>query len=489
MTVSLISYIRNNKSKMIKNRIHAFNNDDVLGNFDTVDLVNLLKSGKISSKEVIEATIKRAEKVNPTLKAISYKNFTNALQDVNKKSDGHFNGIPLFIKDMTNVIGIPTNYGSEAFKGAKPSKIDDPIIKKIKSMGFINMGMSTMPEMGFTCSTEFPNLQNTVNPWNPEYSAGGSSGGAVALVAAGVVTIAHSADGGGSTRIPASCNGLVGLKPTRGRLLKSKAFEIQPVEIAIDGVETRSVRDTAHFYFEAEKYYHNKKLQKIGLVTEPTKRKLNIGFVDGPAHGKPLDTATKNALDQTVVLLQDLGHQLIPVKFPITEQMSDDFKMIWAANAYFVQNFGKLMFPAPFEPKNLSKLTNGLTKLYSKRILESPFIIYRLNKSYHEYQQFLKTNNIDILLTPTVAHLTPKIGHFDMNLDFDTLFERMVDWTSFTPYANANGSPSISLPIGHDEEKDLPIGMQFAANHGEEKLLFELSYQIEEAKPWKRIYG
>ena len=115
---------------MSKNSIHAFNYD-VLGHFDTVDLVKLLKSGKISTKEVIEATIKRAEKVNPTLQAISYKNFTNALQDVNKKSDEYFNGIPLFIKDMTNVIGIPTNYGSEAFKGAKPSKIDDPIIKKI----------------------------------------------------------------------------------------------------------------------------------------------------------------------------------------------------------------------------------------------------------------------------------------------------------------------------------------------------------------------
>lgn len=475
---------------MIKNRIYAFNNDDALGHLDTIGIVNLLKSGKISAKEIIEASINRAEKINPQIKAIAFENYSRALQDVNKKSDGYFSGIPLFFKDMTNVKGNPVTFGSDAFKGAKPSKIDDKITQQIQSMGFINMGMSTMPEMGFTCSTEFPNIQqNTANPWNPEYSAGGSSGGSAALVAAGVVSIAHSADGGGSTRIPASCCGLVGLKPTRGRLLKSKAFEIQPVEIAIDGVETRSVRDTAYFYYEAEKYYHNKKLPPIGLVTEPTKRKLNIGFVERPANGKSLDEATRKALNQTVTLLQDLGHQLIPVTFPVTEQMTDDFKMLWASNAFFLQHFGKLMFPAPFEPKNFSKLTYGLSKLYSKRILETPFIIHRLKKSYEEYKQFLLNHKIDILLTPTVAHLTPKLGYFDMNLDFETLFERIEKWACFTPYANANGSPSINLPMGHDEEKDLPIGMQFAANHGEEKLLFELSYQIEEAKPWKKIYG
>lgn len=475
---------------MIKNRIHAFNNDDALGHLDTIGIVNLLKSGQVSAKEIIEASINRAEKINPHIKAIAFENYSRAIQEVSKKSDGYFGGIPLFFKDMTNVKGNPVTFGSEAFKGAKPSKIDDTITQQILSMGFINMGMSTMPEMGFICSTEFPNIQqNTANPWNPEYTAGGSSGGAAALVAAGVVSIAHSADGGGSTRIPASCCGLVGLKPTRGRLLKSKVFEVQPVEIAIDGVETRSVRDTAYFYYEAEKYYHNKKLTKIGLVSEPTKRKLNIGYVERPTNGKSLDTATNKALNETVSLLQDLGHQLIPVKFPVTEQMVDDFKIFWAFNAYFVQHLGKLMFPAPFEPKNLSKLTNGLTKLYSKRILETPFIIHRLKKSYDEYLQFLLKNKIDILLTPTVAHLTPKLGYFDMNLDFETLFERMGDWVCFTPYANTNGSPSISLPIGHDEEKDLPIGMQFAANHGEEKLLFELSYQIEAAQPWRRIYG
>ena len=229
-----------------KNRVHGFA-DDVLADLDGVAIAGLIKSKQVSSAEVVAASVARAKKVDPTLRAVVTDLYDSGLTTANTPpSTGYFAGVPTFFKDMTLVKGVKTYFGSEAFANTKPATKTDPIAQQILAQGFINLGTSAMPEFGFTCSTEFPSLNDTRNPWNIGHSAGGSSGGAAALVAAGVVPIAHSADGGGSTRIPAACCGLVGLKPSRGRLLRSSIFNTQVVDIAIDGVITRSVRETAH---------------------------------------------------------------------------------------------------------------------------------------------------------------------------------------------------------------------------------------------------
>ena len=469
-----------------KKRIHSFS-DDVLGERDAVEIARLLKSGELNTTEVIEATIKRANQVNPDINAVVYENYEKALESSKKDLNGFFAGVPIYFKDMTTIKGIPTTYGSEAFEGAKPAKKNDAMAKKILSMGFVTMGTSSMPEFGFSCSTEFPNLKNTLNPWHTAYTAGGSSGGAAALVSSGVLPMSHSADGGGSTRIPAACCGLVGLKPSRGRILLSKSMETQLLHIAIDGVLSRSVRDTAHFYHEAENYYYNKKLPKIGLITGPPKKKLNIGYSSLTPTGEPIDTANQLGFNQTIKRLEDLKHNVKPVNFPIDKQLVEDFKLLWASNGFGVKQFGKFMLPGPYNRDKLTKLTNGLSSYFAKRILQTPSMLYRLRKSHSEYEQFLNDNNIDVLLTPTLSHMTPKLGFLDINLDFETIFSRMASWACFTPFSNANGCPSISLPICHDEENDLPIGMLFWANHGQEKVLLELAYQFEEAYPWKKI--
>jgi len=216
----------------LNKKIHAFSND-LLGSLDAVALADLIKKKEVSSEEVIKTTIERANKVNPQLNAIVTKSYEQALSNSKNITDGFFDGVPMFFKDLTQIKGLPTRYGSEALQNVAPSKITDPIAKKILSMGFVNMGTTTLPEFGLACATEFPNAPATRNPWNLDYSAGGSSGGAAALVAAGVLPMAHSADGGGSTRIPAACCGAVGLKPTRGRLLLSKIFQNQLVEVAL----------------------------------------------------------------------------------------------------------------------------------------------------------------------------------------------------------------------------------------------------------------
>ena len=473
---------------MTKNtkRTHAFS-DDVLSDLDGVGIAELIKTKQVQPKEVIAATIARAKKVEPQINAIVTDCYNEALNTANTHSKGFFAGVPTFIKDLTLVKGLPTRFGSEAFANIAPSTKSDKIVKQIFDQGFVHLGNSTMPEFGFTCSTEFPNTEDTCNPWNTKHTAGGSSGGSAALVAAGVVPIAHAADGGGSTRIPASCCGLVGLKPSRGRLLKSSCFNVQAVEIAIDGIVSRSVRDHAHFYAEAEKYYKNPKLETIGLVAGPSKKTYKIGYTDEGADGQKSDEMTKAMLEETAVLLESMGHTVKFVELNVGDQFKRDFILLWSLSAFSCHRFGKLMFGSDFNPSKLTKLSLGLSNHCKKNILKLPATIYRLRQCYHDYQRKFEALDLDVLLTPTLSHAPPELGYLGMNLDFDTMFPRVANWAYTTPYCSASGGPSLSLPLGHDQSKDLPIGMLFSANHGQEKLLFDLAYQIEEAQPWRRI--
>ena len=469
-------------------KIHSYTND-ALGNSDATALAQRIKNKELKPSEVVAAAIERAQKVNPEINAIVTDCFEKALTKADQHADGFFGGVPIFFKDLARVEGLPNYHGTPALAGAKPATSNDPITKQILAQGFVNLGMSTMPELGITCSTEFADAPPTCNPWNPEYSVGGSSGGSAALVAAGVVPLAHSADGGGSTRIPAACCGLVGLKPTRGRILLSKIFSQQIVEIAIDGVITRTVRDTAHFYGEAEKYYHNPKLPRMGTVTNPLNRKLTIGFTGKAAQGNGADAQMTAHMHEAIKILEDLGHTVKEVELPITDELMEDFKYLWGMSAYFIKKFGKSIIQAPYDPTKLSKLTHGLAKFYAKNMLKTPFFVHRLRRTNRLHDQFFKSNKIDILLTPTLTHATPKHGYIDMSADFETVFSRMEKWACITPFCNATGAPSLSLPLIHNKELDLPVGMLFSANHGEDGLLLELAYQLEEAVGWKGING
>jgi amidase len=467
-------------------RVHSFT-DDVLSDLDGVALAELIKRKEITSQEAVAASIARAQKVNPSLNAVVTDHYERGLDASKQPNEGFFSGVPIFFKDLTFFEGEKTYFGTEALANAKVSKVTDDIAKQILAQGFVHLGTSSMPEFGLGCTTEFPTMNATPNPWNIGHSVGGSSGGAGALVAAGVVPIAHSADGGGSTRIPASCCGLVGLKATRGRLLRSGLFKSQVVDVAIDGVITRTVRDTAHFYAEAEKYYKNPKVKPMGLVTGPSNQKFRIGYTADSVQGRGADATTKGVINDTIALLQSMGHEVKLIDLSSQERFPDDFINLWGMSAFYVKHFGKLMFGSHFDPKMLTKVTHGLAKHHLRNIFSTPFFVYRLRRSQHEYKKLMADNNIDIILTPTLAHAPPQLGYLGMDLEYDEMFPRMADWACFTPYANATGAPSISLPLGHDMVNDLPIGMMFGANHGEDALLLDLAFQLEEAQPWRKI--
>jgi amidase len=257
-------------------RIHAFG-DDALGDLDAVGLVEALQSGRVSVPELVDAAIARTEAVNPTLNGLAYAAFDRARTRASalRRYGGYFDGVPTFVKDNVAVGDMPTMNGTDAWD-PHPASIDGNFARAYLATGLVPLGKTRLSEFGFSASAEHPRLGPVRNPWNPDYTAGASSSGSGAFVAAGVVPIAHANDGGGSIRIPASCNGLVGLKPSRGRLPLDKEMRQMPLRIVANGVVTRSARDTAAFYREMERVSRNPKLRAIGDVTHPGKQRLRI---------------------------------------------------------------------------------------------------------------------------------------------------------------------------------------------------------------------
>lgn len=463
--------------------VHAF--DDEIGRLDAVATAEAVRAGQLHPREVTESAIARVLALDPTLRGVAAPDYDRALAASSGKATGPFAGVPTFIKDMIDVAGLPTRQGTQALENAAPAKKTEPLAAQMFDMGMVCLGKTTLPEFGFTPSTEFPHDEPTRNPWNLGHSAGGSSGGAAALVAAGAVPIAHAADGGGSIRIPAACCGLVGLKPSRNRLLQPVGTRRMPVQVVCDGVVTRSVRDTALYFAEAEKRFRNPKLEPVGHITEPLARSLRIGAVIDTPSGIAVDAVTRRTFEEAVALLEDLGHRVEPMAPPVTAQMGDDFIHYYGLLAFSVSRAGKVLFGADFDKAKLTDLTHGLAAQFVKDIVRTPGAILRLRRSTHEYAKVFE--RYDLVLSPTVGQVTPPIGRLCMSLPFDVLFPRVIEWCGYTPLANATGAPSISLPLGFDAERNLPVGMLFGAAMGKESLLLKLALQLEQARPWRSL--
>ncbi len=469
---------------MARRSIHAFS-DDALGTYDAVELAAAIRQRRVDPAEVIAAAIARARRVEPSLRAIAAECFDRPIVPPNDLTDAPFAGVPTFIKDGADVAGLPTRHGSNALGQVGPADTTQPVAEMLLRLGMVCLGKSTLPEFGLTASTEFPDGSATRNPWNLDHSAGGSSGGAAALVAAGVVPIAHAGDGGGSIRIPAAACGLVGLKPSRKRLPPSSKGKLLPVKILTDGVITRSVRDTATWYAEVEKRYVAPGLPPIGHVERPLARRLRIAAtLDTPGKGE-VDAATRREFEATVHLLGELGHTVEPAAIPLDGQFVEDFTHYWALLAYALAHHGKRLVHPTFDASRLTDLTHGLARRFRRRLATTPGVVWRLRSSAAASARYFA--KYDVLLTPTVCHLPPPIGHLSTALPFEELFPRVERWVGFSAWANATGTPSISLPLGFDPAHHLPVGMMFGAADGQERVLLELALQLEEARPWRHL--
>jgi len=466
-------------------RCHAFG-DDALGDLDAVGLVDALRSGAVSAAELVDAAIARTEAVNPALNGLAFEAYDRARTRASaaRPFGGYFDGVPSFIKDNVAVKGWPTMQGTDAWD-PRPMPADGAFARVFLGTGLLPLGKTQMSEFGFSGVAEHPRIGPVRNPWDTDYTAGASSSGSGAFVAAGVVPIAHANDGGGSIRIPASCNGLVGLKPTRGRIPLDKETAQMPLHLVVNGVVSRSVRDTAAFLREAERVYRNPKLAPVGDVTRPSKQRLRIG-VCTQSISRDASPEVRELTLKTAALLEELGHRVTEIDNPVPARFKDDFLVYWSFLAFAVTRGGRRMFGPSFDRARLDNITLGLDRKAARNLHKLPLAIRRLSAS-HRITATLG-RQYDAVLMPTLAEVTPPVGYLDPMQDFDTVMDRLIDWAAFTPLQNATGDPAISLPLA-ESATGLPVGMMLSSPRGHEARLLELAYELEEARPWARIHS
>ncbi len=462
-------------------RVHSFR-DDALADLDATGIVAALTSGEVSVPEVVEAAIARTEQVDEALGAVAHAAFDRAREEAQHPRGGWFSGVPTFVKDNTDVAGMPTQQGCDAFI-ATPQPSDGDFARMYLATGLIPLGKTQLSEFGFSGAADHVRMGPVRSPWNTDHYAGASSAGAAALVAAGAVPIAHGNDGGGSIRIPAAVNGLVGLKPTRSRLAQDKTMREMPVRIVSDGVLTRSVRDTAAFFREAEKIWRNPRLAPIGDVTRPGKARLKIAVVTSSV-GRDSSPEVRELTLRTAARLESLGHRVEEVDPPVPASFPDHFVRYWSMLSFVITRRGRKDFGPTWDPSRLDNLTLGLARHAARNLHKQPLSIAALAASKRAAARHHTT--YDITLTPTLATETPLVGHLRPDQDYEEIMERLMAWVAFTPLANATGEPAISLPLA-TTAAGLPQGMMFGAGAGREARLLGLAYELEDAFGWPRI--
>lgn len=462
--------------------IHAFT-DDALGTHDAVGLAEEIATGNVSAAEAVEASLARAERVNGDLNAIAEPTVERARRMATAERTGVFAGVPTYIKDTDAIEGVPNRQGSRAMP-ATPAPASTPFVVQYESTGVIPLGASTLPEFGLTATTEPLLTGVTRNPWSLDHSTGGSSGGSAALVASGVVPIAHANDGGGSIRIPAANCGLVGLKPTRGRIRQIDLPRLLPIDIVAQGVVSRSVRDTAMFFHGAEQHYRNADLPTVGHVTDPLDRPLRIGVITADARGVTFDSRAVSETERIARLCESLGHHVEPMAQPFSPALIDSFLVYWGLFPAILWRVGKRAMGEDFDRDQLEPWTKYLVKHFNRNLASVPRAIRRLRRFEQEYRAVFA--DVDLLLSPTLSRPVPEIGYLDPSIDGEMHLARVLGHVSVTPLQNASGAPAISLPLAADES-GLPLGIHFGADFGQDALLLELALQLEQASPWATL--
>jgi amidase len=441
--------------------------------WDAVETAERIASGEVSATEVVSAAIARARAWQPRLHAVVHPLYESALERAAGRQEGCFGGVPTFIKDLEDLAGAPTGFGTAAMPPTVPSETA-PSVAQFLSTGAISLGKSATAEFGLTATTEPLHGAPTCNPRNLGHSPGGSSGGSAALVAAGVVPIAHGGDGGGSLRIPAAFCGLVGLKASRGRLVDMFSAKRMPVKIATYGVLTRTVRDTAAFLAEVERNNPVAGLRPIGHVLGPGTERLRVGLFIDPPSGAVVDDAVRDAVLTTARTLEGLGHRVEAMGPPHGPRLSDDFLLHWGLLAVGVEAIVRRHREGDLD--RLEPWTRGLAGLARRRWYAVPGAIWRLRRFAAEYERSFE--GCDVILSPTTTRPAPPLDFLSVALPFDEKLDRLMELLPFTPVQNASGAPAISIPVAASPE-GLPIGVQLAAAQGHERRLLELAFALE----------
>jgi amidase len=466
---------------------------DAYAEFDGVGLAELVRKGETTPAELVEAAIARIERRNPTINAVIYQALdeARALAASDRLPDGPFRGAPFLVKDLLiAVAGWPRASGSRFFRGVVDSE-DSGLMRRYRESGVTPIGKTNLSELGIAGTTEGQLYGPCRNPWSLEHMVGGSSGGSAAAVAAGIVPMAHGGDGRGSIRIPASCCGLVGLKPTRDRNPHLPDGYDFAQGFVIEHVLTRTVRDCAVMLDATGRpepgspYATPTKERPYAEEILRSPGRLRIAFSSETANGRPCHPEVQAALEATAALLKQLGHEVVPQGLPV------DQRALWGAqNAFSGANFaaglrrmiaetGREPEGDDFEPLTWASWKGGQRAGGMDAMADMQTLRTLARQALQLYETF------DVFLTPTMAAPPPKLGYLSpvLNAPRD-IGRRNGEFFGYPGVANMTGQPSISLPLAWSSE-GLPMGMMFTARYADEATLFRLAAQLEKEAPWK----
>jgi amidase len=452
-----------------------------------------VRSGEISATELAEDALAAIERLNGELNAFVTLAPDRAREDAAAISAGDprpLAGVPIAIKDIGPLTeGIRTTFGSQV-SGDWVPPFDTAIVKKLRAAGAVIVGKTSTPEFGITPVTEPQRFGPTRNPWDPERTAGGSSGGSAAAVAAGMVSLAHGNDGGGSIRIPASCCGLVGLKPSRGRVSAAPLVE-SPSGLVAEGVVTRTVADTAAALDVVAGYEWGDAAWPdppestfLEASTRPPGA-LRIGMSVTPPVAAEVHDDCVAAAREAAATLAELGHS-VTESTPRwdAEEYVEDFFAIWGAEAAAGAERIGAVGGGSFDPADTEPLTQELIAR-AKRTTGIEILDALTNLRAYSRRMVRWWADHDVLLTPTLAQ--PPLPHGALNPGpgeppMEAIYKGM-RFVPFCPPANITGQPAISLPL-HTSAEGLPVGVQLVGPPGGEELLLGLAAQLERARPW-----
>lgn len=461
------------------------------GNYDGLGLAELVRNRDVAPIELVDEAIARSEKLNPKLNFVVFKDYERARAAARGALPrGPFTGVPFYLKDIFGFAeGMPTRQAAR-FLPATPSPQDCTLTARYKAAGLVILGKTNVPEFGLVPTTESTLYGPTRNPWNLEHSTGGSSGGSAAAVAARIVPLAHANDGGGSIRIPASCCGLVGLKPTRARMSYGPDFGDTLDGLGCEHVVSRSVRDSAAALdatagcVEGDPYWAPPAAQSYLDIIGQKPKRLRIAVSTRKLDGGALHPDCVAATREAARLCESLGH-IVEEGAPDLDQASliPAFMGFWAANlAAGIDRVAQLTGQTP-SADQFEGLTWGLYEA-GKRIGASDYLIGKAAMQGAARKAAAFHETYDVWLSPTLGLPPVKLGTFDMDeRDPAKSFAPLIDYVPFTAMQNVTGEPAINLPLYWNAD-GLPVGTHFVGRYGDEATLLQLAAQLETAAPW-----
>ncbi|GJF06190.1 amidase [Pseudonocardia sp. D17] len=458
---------------------------------DATALAALIRSGESSADEVAQAAVAALEDVQPKVNGLVSGPFERPLEHA---ADGPFAGVPFAIKDLiTHAAGVPTRSGTRLLGDGVPMPTDTYLMARFRRAGLATLGLTATPELGFNANTEAVATGSVRNPWDLDRSPGGSSGGSAALVAARALPVAHANDGGGSIRIPAAACGLVGLKPSQGRVTPGPDYADPLLGLGIEFALTRTVRDCAglldavHGYAAGDRYRLPDPARPYADEVRAGSRTLRIALHTEPFTGNgPVDPRCVAAVESVGRTLEELGHHVERAAPALDADAFDDANLVaWCS--FLADGVDTLAAALGVEPgpDNLEATTRACADF--GRTLRAADI-YAAERVFNTTRRAVAAvhETYDLVLTPTMNAPNTAAGHLnadDPSLDARGWYDRIFGTAGFTAVSNVTGNPAISLPLGTTAE-GWPIGVQLMAPYAEEATLIALAGDLERALPW-----